>query len=71
MPSGHASHKGASTKPNTNAESVINGVDDSTIEPHDIVTQGSDPTRTNEAPENADATQRPAKPKKQFGELEE
>lgn len=59
MPSGHASHKGASQKPNTNANGLINAAAEGTADPHDITTQGSDPTRTEEAPENAAATQRP------------
>ena len=65
MPSGHASHKGTSAKPNTNAEGVINGADDATLEPHDITTQSSTPTRPDEAPENAAATERPVDQNKQ------
>ncbi|MCL1465994.1 hypothetical protein [Argonema galeatum] len=60
MPSGHASHKGTSTKTNTNANGPINAAAESTLDPHDIVTQGSDPTRPDEAPENAAATERPS-----------
>ncbi|CAA9282313.1 hypothetical protein AVDCRST_MAG92-3699 [uncultured Coleofasciculus sp.] len=62
MPSGHASHKGASAKPNTNANGLINAAAESTADPHDIVTQGSDSTRPEEAPENAAATERPENP---------
>jgi hypothetical protein len=59
MPGGHASHKGSSVKPNTNAEGVINTVDDAPVDMPEIVTQSSTPTRPDEAPENAAATQRP------------
>ena len=59
MPGGHASHKGASIKPNTNAEGVINSTDDAPVDIPDIVTQSSTPTRPDEAPENVAATQRP------------
>ena len=59
MPGGHASHKSTSVKPNTNTNGLTNAAGDSTLDPHDITTQGSDPTRVDEAPENAAATQRP------------
>ncbi|HEY9707807.1 MAG TPA: hypothetical protein V6D48_06345 [Oculatellaceae cyanobacterium] len=59
MPGGHASHKSTSAKPNTNAEGVINLADDATLEPRDITTQSSTPTRPDEAPDNAAATQHP------------
>ncbi|HEY9741618.1 MAG TPA: hypothetical protein V6C90_14095 [Coleofasciculaceae cyanobacterium] len=59
MSSGHASHKGTSTKPNTNAEGVINTADDAPVDAPEIVTQASTSTRPDEAPENAAATQRP------------
>jgi hypothetical protein len=65
MPSGHASHKSTSAKPNTNAEGLINAAADSTADPHDIVTQGSDESRVEEAPENAAATERPKHQKEQ------
>ncbi len=59
MPGGHASHKGTSVKPNTNAEGIIDTAADPTFQPHDIVTQDSTPTRPGEAMENAAATERP------------
>lgn len=59
MPGGHASHKSTSTKPNTNANGVINTEDDAPVDAPDITTQSSTPTRPDEAPENAAATQRP------------
>ncbi|HEY9632615.1 MAG TPA: hypothetical protein V6D14_04370 [Coleofasciculaceae cyanobacterium] len=65
MPGGHASHKGTSPKPNTNAPGIIDIPDDAIEGPHDIVTQDSTSTRPDEAPENAAATQRPTDPKEQ------
>jgi len=65
MPGGHASHKSTSVKPNTNAEGVINTSDDAPVDMPDITTQSSTPTRPEEAPENAAATQRPEDKKEQ------
>jgi hypothetical protein len=65
MPGGHASHKSTSVKPNTNAEGVINTSDDAPVDMPDITTQSSTPTRPDEAPENAAATQRPEDKKEQ------
>jgi hypothetical protein len=65
MPGGHASHKGSSIKPNTNAPGIIDSPDDAPVETPDIVTQSSTPTRPDEAPENAAATQRPEDNKEQ------
>jgi hypothetical protein len=65
MPGGHASHKSTSVKPNTNAEGVINTSDDAPVDMPDITTQSSTPTRPDEAPENAVATQRPEDKKEQ------
>jgi hypothetical protein len=65
MPGGHASHKGHSTKPNTNAPDVIDLPDGAPVEMPDIVTQSSTPTRPDEAPENAAATQRPTDKKEE------
>ncbi len=65
MPGGHASHKSTSVKPNTNAEGVINVADGADVDMPDIVTQSSTPTRPEEAPENATATQRPEDKKEQ------
>ncbi len=59
MPGGQASHKSTSVKPNTNAEGVINVADGADVDMPDIVTQSSTPTRPEEAPENAAATERP------------
>jgi len=65
MPGGHASHKSTSVKPNTNADGVINTSDDAPVDMPDITTQSSTPTRPDEAPENAAATQRPEDKKEQ------
>jgi hypothetical protein len=65
MPGGHASHKSTSVKPNTNAEGVINTADDAAVDMPEIVTQSSTPTRPDEAPENAAATERPTDQKEQ------
>ncbi len=56
MPSGHASHKGTSDKPNTNARQIDSAAD--TV-PADLLPEGPDALRTSEAPENSAATQRP------------
>lgn len=59
MPSGHASHKGSSDKPNTNAAGQIDNAADKTVNPADLLPEGPDALRSEEAPENATATQRP------------
>lgn len=58
MPSGHASHKGTSDKPNTNAEGILDNAADKTLDPQDLLPEGPDALRASEAPENAAATQR-------------
>lgn len=59
MPSGHASHKGTSDKPNINAAGQINTAADKTVDPQDVLPEGADGLRASEAPENSTATQRP------------
>ncbi len=59
MPSGHASHKGASNKPNTNANDVLDDAADLNFEPQSVLPEGADALRAAEAPDNAAATQRP------------
>jgi hypothetical protein len=60
MPGGHASHKGASAKPNTNANGQIDTAADLSVEPADLLDEGVDARRAEvESPENAAATQRP------------
>lgn len=59
MPGGHASHKSTSVKPNTNTNGLTNAAAEDMPEAPEITTQSSTPTRPDEAPENAAATQRP------------
>ena len=59
MPSGHASHKGASTKPNTNMEGQINNPANPESDQQEVMGEGPDALRASEAPENNTATQRP------------
>ncbi|GAB4198423.1 MAG: hypothetical protein Fur006_48150 [Coleofasciculaceae cyanobacterium] len=63
MGSGHASHKGHSIKPNTNANDRIDTAADLSVNPADLLDEGADSLRVDEAPENKEATQRP-EPKK-------
>ena len=65
MPSGHASHKGNSDKPNTNATGQIDSAADKTVDPEDLLPEGPDALRASEAPENSDATQRPGSEKEE------
>lgn len=58
MPSGHASHKGSSAKPNTNANDLIDEAARNP-NPQELLPEGSDALRADEAPVNAAATQRP------------
>lgn len=58
MPSGHASHKGNSAKPNTNTNGLIDESASDTS-PEELLPEGPDALRAAEAPENAAATQRP------------
>ncbi len=41
MPSGHASHKGASDKPNTNAPGQIGSAADKSVDPEDLLPEGA------------------------------
>lgn len=68
MPSGHASHKGSSNKPNTNAPGQIDTAADMSVDPQDILPEGAttNTTRTQEFVDYPPATQRPdEKPKAQ------
>lgn len=58
MPSGHASHKSNSVKPNINANGLIDEAA-SNENPEELLPEGPDALRAAEAPENAAATQRP------------
>ena len=62
MPSGHASHKGTSDKPNTNANGVIDDAADKTVEPEDLLSEdltNAETLRTDEFVDYPPATQRP------------
>ncbi len=59
MGSGNASHKGHSIKPNTNTNGRIDTAADMSVEPQDLLAEGTAALRAEEAPENAVATQRP------------
>jgi len=61
MPSGNASHKGASVKPNTNASGQIDTAADLSVDPQDMLAEGPDARRAREeSMENAAATERPS-----------
>ena len=59
MGSGNASHKGHSIKPNTNTNGRIDTAADLSVEPGDLLAEGTAALRVEEAPENEKATQRP------------
>lgn len=61
MPGGHASHKGASAKPNTNADGLIDEAADQSLNPDDILPEGAttNTTRTEEFVDFPPATERP------------
>jgi hypothetical protein len=61
MPSGHASHKGTSDKPNINASGQLEEAADKSIDPEDILPEGitTNTTRTKEFVDYPPATQRP------------
>jgi len=59
MPSGHASHKSTSAKPNINAAGQIGSAADEAVDQQDLLPEGPDALRASEAPENSAATQRP------------
>lgn len=62
MPSGHASYKGTSDKPNVNANGVIDGAADKSLIPEDILSEEQTNTeihRVEESVKYPPATQRP------------
>ncbi|HYX16374.1 MAG TPA: hypothetical protein VE944_18790 [Nostoc sp.] len=62
MPSGHASHKGASNKSNVNANGVIDDAADQSLNPDDILSEEQTNTevhRVEEAVKYPPATERP------------
>ncbi|GAB4365697.1 MAG: hypothetical protein Kow00121_02480 [Elainellaceae cyanobacterium] len=61
MPGGHASHKGKSVKPNTNAEGQLDTAADLATDPNELISEGPDAHRAEQAPQNEQATERPEK----------
>jgi hypothetical protein len=61
MPSGHASHKGTSDKPNTNAAGQVDSAADKSVAPQDVLSEAetTDAQRLEEAVVNPAATERP------------
>nr|WP_250121569.1 hypothetical protein [Chroococcidiopsis sp. CCMEE 29] len=62
MPGGHASHKGTSAKPNTNADGVIDDAADMTVDPEDLLPEeltNAETLRTDEFVDYPPAIQRP------------
>ncbi|MEH1970530.1 hypothetical protein [Nostoc sp.] len=67
MPSGHASHKGSSDKPNVNAAGQINvSAADKSVNPEDVLLEGAttNTTRTQELVDYPPATERPSEERK-------
>lgn len=62
MPGGHASHKGTSDKPNTNANGVIDDAVDKSVNPEDLLPEtltNAETLRTDEFVDYPPAYQRP------------
>jgi hypothetical protein len=61
MPSGHASHKSTSDKPNVNASGLTGEASDQSTDPEEILLEGAttNTTRTQEFVDFPPATQRP------------
>ncbi|BAZ51723.1 hypothetical protein NIES4103_43810 [Nostoc sp. NIES-4103] len=70
MPGGHASHKGTSDKPNTNAEGRMDEAADKSVNPEDILLEGAttNTTRTLEFVDYPPATERPNEEQKSGNE---
>lgn len=61
MPSGHASHKGFSVKPNTNADNRIDTASDTEVDPNAMLGERGNATRDGEEiANNPAATERPS-----------
>ncbi len=61
MPSGHASHKGHSVKPNTNADNQIDTAAEIEIDPNAVLGERGNATRAGEEiANNPEATARPS-----------
>ncbi|HEY9625103.1 MAG TPA: hypothetical protein V6C78_32560 [Crinalium sp.] len=67
MPSGHASHKGTSDKPNVNAPGVVGEASDKSSDPEDVLLEGAttNTTRTQEFVDFPPALERPEHPSKE------
>lgn len=61
MPGGHASHKGTSAKPNTNAGGQLDSAADNSVNPQDVLSEDTlvDSDRIEEAVDYPPATERP------------
>ena len=62
MPGGHASHKGSSNKPNTNAPGIIDDAVDTGVNPEDLLPENltnTETLRTDEFVDYPPAYQRP------------
>ncbi len=62
MPSGHASHKGSSNKPNINAPGIIDDAADTGVNPEDLLPENltnTETLRTDEFVDYPPAYQRP------------
>ncbi len=62
MPSGHASHKSTSDKPNVNANGVLDDAANRDVEPEELLPEGitnAETLRTDEYVNYPPATQRP------------
>ena len=62
MPGGHASHKGSSNKPNTNAPGIIDDAADTAVNPEDLLPENltnTETLRTDEFVDYPPAYQRP------------
>lgn len=67
MPSGHASHKGTSNKPNVNANGVVNDATDTGVNPEGLLPEdvtNTETLRTDEHVNYPPATQRPGEESK-------
>ena len=59
MPGGNVSPKGNSVKPNTNANNSLDTAADQVTDPQEVLPEGPDAERAEQAPKNEAATQRP------------
>jgi hypothetical protein len=62
MPGGHASHKGASAKPNVNTNGLTNAAAEGPQDTQGVISNADDSTRIDEAEVNPAAVERPQTP---------